>query len=483
MLAVAGDLKKDGAPLSDFENRMAQYRRRVQEVVADPGAPEGIASFLTKTVVTIGVAAARDIPVAGSLLAPLDAKTVADQADQARKYLAQKFSDHADVQLLTSPEDELTPSFVSGLCAASAGRPAVLFIDTYERTGLLLDDWLRRLYVGRYGDLPESLVVTIAGRMPLDQGLWRDYLPVISDIRLVPFTEPEARLFLAGKEITDDSTVKVILSLSGRLPLWLATLADAKPENPADVGDPAGDVVQQFLVWEEPQRRAAAVAAAFPRILNQDILSAASPEGDAGELFAWLCGLPFVSRNGMYWEYHDVVRNAMLRLHRAQAPAESQTAHAALADAYERWAANIESSADETWSSPRWVDYTREAIYHRLCTAPAANLPKALQSAAQVAERNRPRLGDWAQLLIDAGRDAGDPTLTRYGEHLRSLLQASSRRPRGIPRSTPICPRRLGEDHRIPRRSPALPQARRLHGKGDASSPAAGTANARVALR
>ncbi len=427
MAAIADELKKDRVLLADFDKRLTDYRRRMRDVASDSGAPDGIGSFLTKTAVAIGVAAARDIPVAGGLLAPLDPASVADQADQARKYLVRKLGDHPDVQLVLSPEDELTPLFVSGLAQAAASRPLAVFIDTYEQTGLLLDEWLRKLYDGRrYGEIPDRLTLTISGRMALDQEAWRDCLPLIADIRLRPFTVGEAELFLAGKGVTDKETARVILSLSGRLPLWLATLADARPTAPADVGDPAGSVVQQFLLWEEPPRRAVAMAAAFPRILNQDVLSVVAPGENPGELFEWLRRLPFVSRNGMYWEYHEVVRGAMMRLQLAQAPAVWQSSHASLAAAYERWASEIESQSGQTWASQRWADYTREATYHRLCTSPANNLPVALESAVQAAEHDSPRLPEWAQLLIDASRDSGDAALLRYGEGLQAAIQGSA---------------------------------------------------------
>ena len=89
--------------------------------------------------------------------------------------------------------------------------------------GPLLDHWLRRLYNGQYGDLPETLITTISGQHPLDPNLWGDYLPVTSDIPLEPFSEAAARQFLASKNVHDDSTIQVILTLSGCLPMWLAT--------------------------------------------------------------------------------------------------------------------------------------------------------------------------------------------------------------------------------------------------------------------
>ena len=98
--------------------------------------------------------------------------------------------------------------------------------------------------------------------------------PVIADIPLEPFSDAEARQFLASKGITDEPTIQVILTLSGRLPLWLATLADARSQGSAEIGDPSGNAVERFLKWEDdPARREIAIAAALPRVLNQDVLA------------------------------------------------------------------------------------------------------------------------------------------------------------------------------------------------------------------
>ena len=323
MVSMAEEFGRWGARLSEFEKRAAEYFQRRHELESDPQAPDGVASFITKTAVTIGLAAARDVPVAGSLLAPVDAAAAAEQVNRARSYLARKFSDHSAVRLLLSPADELTPIFVVGVNRVAADRTVALFFDTYERTSPFLDHWLHSLYAGRYGDLPETLITAISGQKPLNPNVWGDYLSVIVDVPLEPFSEAEARQFLASRQIIDEATTEVILTLSGRLPLWLATLADARSGNRGDIGDPAGDAVERFLKWEsDPTRREMAVTAALPRVLNQDILSAIAPADKVRELFAWLRGLPFVSQRAGSWTYHEVVRAAMLRLRRAEAPSE-----------------------------------------------------------------------------------------------------------------------------------------------------------------
>ena len=419
LTAIAGGFDQSGSRLGEFNKRAAEYFQRRHELEADPQAPDGVAAFLTRTAVTIGLAAGRDIPVAGSLLAPVDPVTAADQVNRAREFLARKFSDHRDVRLLLSPADELTPLLVAGMNRVATGRTIALFFDTYERTGLLLEQWLLSLYAGRYGDLPETLVTTISGQKPLNANVWGEYLPVIADIPLEPFSEAEARQFLASKDITGEATIQVILTLSGRLPLWLATLADARQHGSGDIGDPTGDAVERFLRWEDDAaRREVALAAAVPRLLNQDVLTVITPAGKEPELFGWLRGLPFVSQRGESWAYHDVVRTAMLRLRRAEAPARWRSEHNLLAAANANWALQAAGRGGITWRSPDWIDYTREETYHRLCADPLGNLPGALASAVKAAEHSATRARQWAELMADAGSDANNEQLRRWGQRL-----------------------------------------------------------------
>src|SRR5262249_46199740 len=168
----------------------------------------------------------------------------------AASYLARKFGDHADVRLLPSAAEELTPAFVAGLNRVAAGRPLALFFDTYERTSGLLDQWLRDLYCGRYGALPATLVTTIAGRNPLDPKLWGQFLAVIADVPLGPFSEAAARQFLASQGINDDGARRVILSQAQGLPVWLAALGAALPLDAGRPDDQDGDPAGQLLGWQ-----------------------------------------------------------------------------------------------------------------------------------------------------------------------------------------------------------------------------------------
>jgi tetratricopeptide (TPR) repeat protein len=419
MKRIADEFASVNVRLTEFDKRLVEYRQRRHELESDPNAPDGVAAFVTKTAVTVAFAAARDIPVAGSLLAPVNPAAVADQANRARVYLARKFGDRSDVHMLLHPDEALTSAFVAGLNRVTGSRPIALFFDTYERTAPMLDRWLTGLYAGSYGPLPATLITTIAGQYPLDTAAWGDYSPVIADVPLEPFSEDEARQFLAGKNIRDEPTIDVILKLSGRLPMWLVTLADARPRDAADVGDPAGNAVSRFLKWEpDPARRAIAVAAALPRAFNRDVVNAVAPS----QTFDWLCSMPFVAQQGGFWRYHGVVRSAMLRLQHAQSPSDWRASHLALAAAHRRWAAEVAGDAAEAWSNQDWIDHIREQTYHLLCADPVNNLGQALASAINAAACGSVRARQWATLIGDAGRDCDNAGLRTWAARLTSCL-------------------------------------------------------------
>jgi len=434
MHAMAVDLAAQGEKLKGFTKLYDAYLQRRREVEADPGAPTGIGAFLTRTTVKAGLHAAHAIPAVGGLADSVDAAELAEQADRLRVFLGSKFHKHEDVQLLLSPVAVLTPAFVRDVAEIGRRRVLALFFDTYEQTGPVLDDWLRTVLDGGYGDLPQDLVVTVAGRSALDPGQWAPFLGLLADVPLAPFSEAEARQLLAGKGVTEERVVRVVLAVSNRLPLLVAMLAENQPADPAAVGDPSGDAVDRFLKWEsDPQRRALALAAALPRTVDEDVLAALLGSGihsdiagdgssSAPLLFGWLRRLPFVSHQSGRCQYHEVVRSAMIRLERGQSPARWKALHSVLAEQYAQWRAAVRES--DAWSDAAWQALRVEESYHRLCADPAKGLAEALAAAVHACADSPVTAGRWAQMLTQAGDDADAGSLSSWGRRLETSLRA-----------------------------------------------------------
>jgi tetratricopeptide (TPR) repeat protein len=429
MQAIASDLTRQGVDTSGFTKLMDTYLSRRFQVETDTEAPAGAAAFMTQTAVRVGLHAAQAVPGVGGLAGSVDPAAAADQAEQLRRFLGKKFRRREDVRMLLSPLDALTPAFVRDLADAGRRRSLALFFDTYEQTGPLLDGWLRSVLDGAYGDLPQDLIVTIAGRHPLDLGDWAPYAAVLADVPLTPFTEAESRQLLAEKGVTNERVVQVILEVSGRLPLLVATLAENQPTDPAAVGDPSGDAVERFLKWEpDPARRALAVTAALPRVVNEDVLCVLSGQGqqqdhDQGWLFAWLRSLPFISHESGRCTYHEVVRSAMLRLERGQSPARWRERHQALAAAYQQW--SLQVSTEDSWNDSSWRASKLEETYHLLCADATRALPGALSQVTWACAHGVTAAAQWAQMLAQAGGDSGSEKIRVWGQRLEQSLRGN----------------------------------------------------------
>ena len=371
MARLAAELAESGGAsatlaFSPFTERHATYLKRRGELEADPDAPRGLAGFVGHAAVRLGAKALRNTVPGSDLALDLIEGPLAEQAGLWAEFVSRKLGNRDEVRLVLEPAAVLTPLFVNGLNELAAAQRVVLLFDTYENTVAFLDNWLRDLHGGRHGDTAADLTLVVAGRNELDRNDWAEFTDEIARLSLDPFTEDEARAYLARKNVSHEKVIEVILRLSGRLPLLLATLAAESPDDPAKEGDASGTAVERFLKWvDDPARRALALNAALPRRLNRDIVGLLG--GDAAA-FDWLIANPFIERRPDGWTCHSVVREQMLRYKRTESPAEWAALHTRLADHYRAARDDLALPPDKGMDDENWRAADLEALYHRLST-------------------------------------------------------------------------------------------------------------------
>ena len=425
---VAGQFRAQGHPLKALEERYRVYRQRIQELEADPALPPGVPGLVGKTIARTALKLSRLTP-AGAFTELLDEDAVSSHVGELTSFIARKLSNKDEVQLVLRPIQALTPLLLEGLREAAETRPAALFLDNYERTGDMLDAWLRDILEGRYGDLPANIVVVVAGRRELDRNLWSAFSSLIVYVPLNPFSEVETRAYLAGKGITNEQVVEMIVRLSGRLPLLVAMLATHSPADPREVVDPGASAVDRFLKWiDDPARRRAALNAALPRALNKDILAEVVEDADADGAFEWLRSMPFVEERGGQWRYHPVVRESMLRSKRHQSPQEWAVTHGRLAEHFDKRRAELGLDGEAGQNNSRWRELSLDVLYHRLCQNPLRHRPEALDGFTSALDANTEYALQWAETIYQSGQDASDAVLARWGERLVDGLKAHNER-------------------------------------------------------
>ncbi len=427
MARLAAELAESGGAsatlaFSPFTERHATYLKRRGELEADPDAPRGLAGFVGHAAVRLGAKALRNTVPGSDLALDLIEGPLAEQAGLWAEFVSRKLGNRDEVRLVLEPAAVLTPLFVNGLNELAAAQRVVLLFDTYENTVAFLDNWLRDLHGGRHGDTAADLTLVVAGRDELDRNDWAEFTDEIARLSLDPFTEDEARAYLARKNVSHEKVIEVILRLSGRLPLLLATLAAESPDDPAKVGDASGTAVERFLKWvDDPARRALALNAALPRRLNRDIVGLLG--GDAAA-FDWLIANPFIERRPDGWTCHSVVREQMLRYKRTESPAEWAALHTRLADHYRAAQDDLALPPDKGMDDENWRAADLEALYHRLCARPQPELAAALDGFVVALGTRWATAVARATTMTAAGEDSGHAPLLDWGRSLKRGLQA-----------------------------------------------------------
>ena len=420
MAAIAEQLAAQHARMRNFDRRYQRYEERRLALLADTPWQSGAPLLLARLAIRLGLRAARPVPLVGFAAEAVEPEVV-DQVDHLHGLLTRVLRSRGDARLVLTPTEELTPLFVQDLNQIASRRPVTLFFDVYERTSPLLDPWLIDLIEHRmYGDLPANLTITLASQERLDPVRWAGLLTEIEPIELGRFSEAEARQLLASKDVRDEAVVEAIFSLTGRLPLEVAMLAERSPVDPAALVQPGSDAVEQFLRLETSERRREVIQlAALPRLVDEDAVAELSGRGDdAAELYEWLRHRSFVDEHAGVCTYHELVRAPLLRLQRERAPQRWRRNHRRLADLNRDCRLELDLSEAEGWADPAWQRYTIEETYHRLCATPLAALQPALTAALHAYRAGRPQARRWAEMLRQAGVDGGAFETARWGREL-----------------------------------------------------------------
>lgn len=433
MAAIGAELARQGFPLKKSDGLLATYHRKLREAEAlahaerpAPGRDrDGSPSASSRVAARIGLASLGLVPGLGFVAEAADATELAQATDRLREWLGGHFHNREDVDLVMSPVRTLTPVFTKDLRDIAGRRPWVaLFFDDYERTAPVLDDWLRELLLSDvHGTLPGNAVIALAGQQPLSYAGWGDQLGVVQQMPLDVFTEAEARQLLAAKGITDERGVAVLLRESGRLPRQVALMAENGPGDP-HLADVSGATVERVLKGvDDPVRRAAALACAVPRLLDEDVYRAAADPEAAG-LFGWLRTLAFVTDQGGVCQYNEPIRAAFLRHQRHHSPQRWYDRHRALAGAFEGWRLRLEEALapEDRWADDRWLRYALEERYHHVCAFPQGSPRTTMRFLVDACACEPPRVRACAEMLVQAGEAAGLEAARSLGQRLLEVL-------------------------------------------------------------
>ena len=409
MGAFASQIEAQAHHFEPFMSRYRTYQQLQNQIEADPERPSGFAAALGRAGGRILTETIKAVP--GGALVPslLGDDFIAEKSSELAIFLTKKVGNKDDVRLMLEPIDELTPLFIQSLTRITEDCRVALFFDTYERTSMYLDKWLREVLEGdTFSELPLEVLVVIAGRDDLGQEWTHEYIvPFVERIDLEPFTELESVEFLASHNITEAAITNVILKLSGGIPLLLTMLVNNLPKDINQMGDPSGEAIERFLKWvDDEAQRQAVITCAMPRFFNLDIVTLLSETEQGEPSFQFIKALSFVRQlGGKGWIYHDSVREAMLRYQREMSRLRWQEKHTQLAKHYGTLRDTVSSEVSMGVLDEHWRQYDLEWLYHTICAEGRRAEAQWVSRILDTFTANSPASYD--QLLAETIRDAG----------------------------------------------------------------------------
>ncbi|MFI1585859.1 ATP-binding protein [Embleya sp. NPDC020630] len=192
-----------------------------------------------------------------------------------------------------------------------ASDNAVLLVDDFERCQVL-ESWLRDHFLPR---LPAGALTVFAGRRA-PAPVWETdpgWAEVVRVVRLEDLSPEDAAALLESRGVPHGP----LLAFAGGHPLALALAAEVTLQTAPSAGElPAQEVYSklvEYLVGDLPSaaHRHALEVCCHARATTEELLRAALPGEDAGNLFAWLRRLPSMETGPLGLSPHDVVRNAV----------------------------------------------------------------------------------------------------------------------------------------------------------------------------
>ena len=429
MESVSKQFKEKNADLSEFDKRYKIYLQETKKLETDPDKPKGTLKTLVRTATKGALKEGKKWVPGGELIGSfLDEDGIATATSEWLDFTYKKISNKDEVELVLEPIKVLTPLFLKGINKYADDYAFIcFFIDTFEETSKILEQWLLELLQDdKHGDLPGNILLVIAGREELPPNHWSELDDLIQKIPLEPFTPEEAEDYFIAHGITDEAVKADIVELSNRIPVWMAWLVNTARNNPANLNDPCEGAVERFLQWEKDDtKRRLALTAAIPRKLNQDVLECfLEDKNQCRPYFDWLCTQPFMQRRGDYWAYHNIVRDQMLRYLRTRSPKDWTQRHLALRDYYLSLQEGLGIEENERFTHATWLAHEQEYLYHALCAQPDQSIPEVMRAFARnLYERTFASSLIFGELLEAAGKDHAHEISKGWGLRINISLK------------------------------------------------------------
>jgi hypothetical protein len=131
---LAKDLEDQGGKFDKFHERYKAFRQKKQELEADPEAPSGIAAGIGRFVAKAGLETVKTLP-GGGMASMVDIDGTASKFGDLASFAWSKFRNKDEVQLVTEPEEVLTPLWLEEINRLADQQSEAVIAEIWRLSG------------------------------------------------------------------------------------------------------------------------------------------------------------------------------------------------------------------------------------------------------------------------------------------------------------------------------------------------------------
>jgi tetratricopeptide (TPR) repeat protein len=427
---IVQQLERKGMAMASFRHRFRLFHERLLELGVSPNVPQEFSAVSYSRLM-------------GTTWPPQGGSSqYGEHKSTWISHIARAMPSSEEKDLVLDPVLHLSVAFVTDIQRLTREHSFALFLDDYNASERdYLDEWLRDLLDGSFGELQGNILVVVASRDMLSPRDWSRFGPVLERWRLGPLSPRDAEDYVkVEKKVKEEAAVKSILSCSQGIPKWLDALTDRVCAVNGKTRETVREIFANlFLEWEagslewEARRRISRkqlLDIAVPRYLDDDILSML----DADDLRDFLEESQDLVPRRRESEFHfnpELRAGLSVRLS-PEDPERWAALHQQLRQHHQSQRESIYATKAlqeqpgrlNKWLHKDWCRHKTEELYHTICQAPTRTLPEALKIFLEALEIDHLLAMNCAKTIRQAGHDAGSSVIRSWGERLVSGMDA-----------------------------------------------------------
>lgn len=361
---LSNSLEKQDINIKHYKKIFNKINDLKYKIITDKDKPEYISQLIGTGISELGSLLSKLDPSAELLMQGGGKEVTKELSTNLSNYLFNKFSKE-DVDLIRNSNHHLLQALLNDIKPLLGKNKIIFAFDTFERTTKFLENWLINSFVPTILDYDNTYLI-ISGRESCND-YWSLFKPITYVKKLEVFTKTEINEYITVSKYKAEINADYLFDKSKGLPLLLQWLPDQSEED-FDISL----IKDRFLnIIDDQNLKEIIYICAIPRHFNIEILKRIIPEKsitNINNFFDELIKLPGVYKKNQFWEFHEIIRESIIKFKKDSSPLEFIRINEDLLNYYDELIGYYSKKDQKFSESVLYEKYSIDKIYHLILT-------------------------------------------------------------------------------------------------------------------